>query len=1051
MSSIVSIRDIQRVSGNGNGHGGDQHSGDQTARTPHFRPRSASPVDAKALKALLERTVEGEVRFDAGSRALYATDGSNYRQVPIGVVLPKSNEDVIATMVACRKFGAPVLSRGGGTSLAGQCCNVAVVMDFSKYMNKVLEIDPKRKLARVQPGCVLDDLRDAAEKHGLTFGPDPATHNHNTLGGMIGNDSCGVHSVMSAFYGEGPRTADNVAELDILLYDGTLMTVGKMSEREFEKAGGRDGREGQIYRDVKMLRDKYLTQIHERYPQIPRRVSGYNFEYLVPENFHLARALVGSEGTLVTVLEATVHLVESPPARTLIAVGYQDIATAGDHVPEVLKFRPTALEGVDDGLVEDMRAQGIHPKYADLLPEGKGWLLIEFGGKDKAESDAKGRAFMEAFGPTGKPVSMHLYDDPPSEEKLWEVRKSSLGATTKLPGQADTHPGWEDSAVPPDKVGAYLRDLQKLFAKYQYRAPVYGHLGQGCIHCRINFDLETHEGVEKFRKFMLEAARLVVSYGGSLSGEHGDGQARAELLPLMFGSEIVEGFREYKKIWDPDWKMNPGKVVDPDPIVSNFRTGPDYNPPQLKTHFKFMADHGSFAQAANRCVGVGECRSHEDKGVMCPSYRVTHEEMHSTRGRARLLFEMLEGNPLEGGWKNESVKEALDLCLACKGCKGDCPVHVDMATYKAEFLSHYYEGRVRPRSAYAFGLIPIWVKLAALAPGLLNLASSLPLVGQAMKFAAGMDQRRHVPQFAPQSFQAWFAQRPSKKKAGLDHQVILWPDTFNNSFHTETAKAAVEVLEHLGWEVSVPQQQMCCGRPLYDYGFMDMAKAWLAQILETLSPQIMDGVPVVVLEPSCAAVFRDELMNLFPADENAKRLHAQTFLLSEFIQRYAPKNDIPKLRKKAIVHGHCHHKSLMKMTEEVAILDKLGLDHSQPESGCCGMAGAFGFEQGEHFDVAMACGEAKLLPAIEKADDDTLIIADGFSCREQISQDTPRHALHLAQVLKMALDRGETSGKYPESRYITPPKPPMDTRSAIIIGTLALGVAAIVWRKKIRG
>jgi FAD/FMN-containing dehydrogenase/Fe-S oxidoreductase len=1013
--------------------------------------KNGSTLDARALASELRTKIGGEVRFDAGSRALYSTDASNYRQIPIGVVIPRSVDDVIETVAACRCYGAPILSRGGGTSLAGQCCNVAVVMDFSKYLNKVLEVDPKKKTGRVQPGCVLDKLRDEAERYHLTFGPDPATHDHNTLGGMIGNDSCGIHSVLAVSQGYGARTADHIEEMEVLTYDGVRMRVGRTSEGEIERIINEGGRRGEIYSKLKMLRDRYADLIRKRFPHIPRRVSGFNLPYLLPESgFHVARALVGSEGTCVTILEATTNLIYSPPVRALLVLGYPDVYSAGDHVPEILPHKPSGLEGLDDILIGYMRKKGLHPEDINLLPKGGGWLLVEFGGESKEEADNKARRLMEELKKKGNAPSMKLFDDPREEKLVWGIRESGLGATANIPGEPYTWPGWEDSAVAPDKVGQYLRELRKLFDKYGYIASLYGHFGQGCVHCRIPFELRTKEGIANFRSFLGEAADLVVSLGGSISGEHGDGQARAELLPRMFGDELIQAFREFKSIWDPDWKMNPGKVVDPYRITENLRLGTDYNPTQPRTHFYFPHDDGNFAEATLRCVGVGKCRREHGK-TMCPSYRVTHEEMHSTRGRARLLFEMLEGDVIgKNGWRDESIREALDLCLSCKGCKGDCPVNVDIATYKSEFLSHYYEGKVRPRYAYAFGYIHWWSRLTSLMPDVANFFTQTPLIRDAAKIMADIAPERQIPRFATQTFKDWFYQRNGKRnELNNDKTVILWPDTFNNYFHPKTGQAAVEVLESVGFHVEVPGQNMCCGRPLYDYGFLDAAKRWLQDILNTIRPQIRDGIPVVVLEPSCAAVFRDELVNLFPHDEDAKRLSRQTFLLSEFLEKKANGYQPPKLKRKAVVHGHCHHKAIMGMSDEERVLSKLGLDAEVLDSGCCGMAGAFGFEK-DHYDVSIKVGEHELLPHVRNADKDTLIIANGFSCREQISQTTDRHALHLAQVIQMAMHEGPygPGGNYPERKYIDQEistRPQSKLKAAAMIGAGLLVVGALIW------
>ncbi len=974
------------------------------------RAAKSATVDAVALQSALQRSVRGEVRFDNGSRALYATDGSNYRQVPIGIVLPRDGNDVIAAIAIAREFGAPILPRGGGTSLAGQCCNVAVVLDFSKYMAGILEIDAHRQIARVQPGVILDHLRNAAEKFHLTFGPDPATHDRCTLGGMIGNNSCGVHSVMAG------KTDDNIESLDVLTYDGLRMKVAETSEQELEQIIRQGGRRGEIYSGLKSIRDRYADLIRQRYPNIPRRVSGYNLNYLLPENgFHVARALVGSEGTCVTTLEATCRLVQSPPERVLLVVAYPDIFQCGDHVPEIMAHGPIGLEGIDDFLVECTRRKGINSEGLELLPPGGGWLLAEFGAQTAAEAEDQARRLMQSLGKSPNPPLMHLFTDKQKAKRVWEVRESSLGAISHVPGEPLTWEGWEDSAVAPENLGRYLRDLRKLMDAYGYIGVLYGHFGHACVHTRISFDMQSRPGIENFRNFMEQAADMVVAYGGSLSGEHGDGQSRAELLPKMYGPELMQAFAEFKNIWDPQWKMNPGKVIEPYRMDENLRLGPDYHPWEPETHFQFPEDHGSLATAALRCVGVGKCRRYEG-GVMCPSFRVTGEEEHSTRGRAHLLWEMTQGDVIRGKWADEQVKESLDLCLACKGCKSDCPVGVDVATYKAEFLSHYYEDRRRPLNAYAFGNIDLWARLASNAPGLVNLTTQMPFLRDIAKLVAGIPHQRKIPAFAPQTFRNWFSRRSPRN---VDRStVLLWPDTFNNYFLPGTARAAVEVLESAGFRVLLPRAHLCCGRPLYDFGMLDRAKSLLLEILDVLEPEIEAEIPIVILEPSCAAVFRDELINLFPKDERAQKLSRQVFLLSEFLEKQAAHFRLPQLPRKALVHGHCHHKSVFKMTAEEAVLTKMGIDYHAPAPGCCGMAGSFGFED-EKYDVSMAIGELELLPALRCAPPDHLIIADGFSCREQIAQSTDRRALHLAEVIQMALRTPQTvAHPYPERESV---------------------------------
>ena len=970
--------------------------------------------DGVALARELEKIVRGEVRFDAGSRALYATDASNYRQVPIGVVVPRDAEDVANALARCRAHQAPVLARGGGTSLAGQCCNTAVVFDFSKYMYRSLEVDPIRRVARVQPGMPLDVLRQAARPYGLTFGPDPATHQYCTLGGMIGNNSCGVHSVLSAFYGQGPATADNVESLEIVTYDGARMRVGATSDADYEAIGSRGGRQAEIYRDLRAFVDQYASLIRREYPDIVRRVSGYNLPALLPENgFHVARALVGSESTLVTILEATVALLPVLPCRVLLVVGYPSVYEAADHVPAILEHRPVGLEGMDDMLVRDLRRIGVPKEETDLLPAGNGWLLVEFGAETNHEALRQARSVVSALEQSNNAPTCRIVEDPGEQGRLWELRESGLAATAHVTGRHPTWPGWEDSSVPVPQLGRYLRELRALFQKFDYHADLYGHFGQGCVHCRIDFDFRTDAGVATFRAFMHEAADLVVRHGGSLSGEHGDGQARGELLDRMFSAEMLRALRQFKAIWDPDWRMNPGKVIDARPLDADLRLngGPPAAP--LDTWFRFPGDQADFRRATRRCVGVGKCRK-DDTGTMCPSYMVTREEKHSTRGRARMLFEMVQGDPLSGGWTNGHVKEALDLCLACKGCKSECPVSVDMATYKAEFLAHYYEAHRRPRSAYAFGFISRWATLAELAPGLVNFTAHTPLLRTLTRFVAGMAGAREVPAFAASTFRSQFLRRtPLHGEAAP--RVILWPDTFNDHFHPSTLMSAVQVLEATGFRVEIPRARLCCGRPLYDYGFLGAARMHLETIMHSLQGEIEAGAPIVVLEPSCAAVFHDELLNLFPDDQRAQRLSEQVVSLGGFLETNA--EDLPPmtLYRKALVHGHCHQKALTGLDPELSVLRTLGLDLEVPDSGCCGMAGSFGFER-DHYDVSVAVGERVLVPAVRSASPDALIVSDGFSCREQIAQLTSRRALHLADVLALAMRTGPHGppGDYPE-------------------------------------
>lgn len=943
------------------------------------------------LAADLRRAVQGEVRFSAGDRALYSADASIYRTLPIGVVQPLDTEDVLAALAVCREHDVPVLPRGAGTSQAGQSCNAAVVLDFSRHLTRVLEVDPERRLARVEPGVALDRLRGEAERHQLTFGPDPSTHQYCTLGGMIGNDSCGVHSVTAG------TTVRNVETLDIVTYRGVRMTVGGPSLAPAGTSGMPDA-EAEIRTRLKELGERVEPLVRARFPDIPRRVSGYNLDQLLPgRGPNLARALVGTEGTCAVVLEATVRLVSSPVARALLLLGYPDVADAADDVPRVLEQSPTALEGLDDRLVAAVRRRRINLRQLDALPAGGGWLLVEFGAATREEAAALAtRAARELRHRDALVVA-----DPAEMVRYWQIRESALGATAQAPGRGPAWPGWEDSAVPPARMGEYLRELRRLLEAHHFSGAFYGHFGDGCLHTLTDFELTSEDGIRKFRAYVEAAADLVVGFGGSLSGEHGDGQARGELLVRMFGPELVAAFREFKAIWDPDGRMNPGKAVDARPLDADLRLAAVRPSPRLgQTRFRFAEDQGSLGLASRRCVGVGKC-TRPGGGTMCPSYMVTREERHSTRGRARLLFEMLETGSVAGGWRSREVKDALDLCLACKGCRGECPVQVDMATYKAEFLSHYYQGRLRPRSAYALGLIHWWAALAAVAPRMVNAALRAPGLGSALKWLAGIAPQRQPPAFAAQTFRAWFAGRPQRPAGG--ERVVLFADTFNDNFRPDTAKAAVEVLEAMGLQVVLPARRVCCGRPLYDHGMLTLARRQLAGVLDTLRAEIRAGTPIIGLEPSCVAVFKDELLNLMGDQEDARRLSAQTQLLADFV---APRLAALRLRPidaRGLIQGHCHQQALTGLDSDLAVLAAAGVAGELLDSGCCGMAGAFGYERGVHYRVAVACGERVLLPAVRAADPETLILANGFSCREQIEQSTGRPTLHLAEVLRMAL------------------------------------------------
>jgi len=951
-------------------------------------------VSAEAVRALrtdLKRSLSCDVDFSTGARAMFAADASNYRQVPICVVTPNSRDEVIETVRICREHEAPILPRGGGTSLAGQTCNVAVVIDFSRHLNRISEIDPGARLARVEPGCILDSLREEAKKHGLTFGPDPATHDHNTLGGMIGNDSCGVHSVTAG------RTADNVQRLTVLTYDGQVLDVGPTAKPQLDIITAENSRRGEIYRRMAQLGERYAPEIQARYPNIPRRVSGFENldEFLPGRDFNVARALTGTEGTCVLILDGLLDLVPHPPFRALALFGFKDVFTAADAIPDILKHHPAGLEGFDDKLFKAVKRAGSGHGGLDLLPEGRGWLIVEMAGETEQEAKEKAERLARAVHATHRIVT-----DPSEQQRVWKARESSLGATAFVQGQPANWPGWEDSAVPPDKLGDYLRDLQKLLDRYNYTMIYYGHFGDGLTHGRVDFDFHTEAGIDKYRRFMREAAILVHRYGGSLSGEHGDGQARAELLEIMYGPVLVDCFREFKAIWDPSGKMNPGKAIAPFPLDSNLRLGPSYQPPTLDTYFKFPGDGGSFAHATIRCVGVGKCRRKSvGEEVMCPSYLATGEEKHCTRGRAHLLHEMVRGEVITDGWRSKEVEEALSLCLACKGCKGDCPVSVDVATYKAEFRAHHYAGRLRSRAAYSMGLIDRWAPLGGRMPAVANLLTQRQPFAAAAKWIGGIDARSPMPKFARRTFRRAFHTR----KGG--ERVLLWPDTFNNHFRPETLNAAVDVLERGGFEVVVPERRLCCGRALYDWGFLKRAKKLLEDVLDCLAEEISAGTPLVVLEPACASVFKDELTNMFAGREDAAELSKQTYCFADFVAAHRDRFPEPRRGGRALVQVHCHQHAIFGFDSGKALLDWLEVDAERPPQGCCGMAGAFGMAK-ETYETGQAIGERMLLPRVRNLDAETLVLADGFSCREQIEFHGGQRTLHLAQLLAQRLPAG---------------------------------------------
>jgi FAD/FMN-containing dehydrogenase/Fe-S oxidoreductase len=979
---------------------------------PLTKPVRRKPSD---LERALSDRVDGEVRFDAGSRAAYSTDGSNFRQIPIGVVIPRTVEAAVEAVAVCREHAAPVLSRGGGTSLAGQCTNEAVVLDWSKYCNQVVSIAEDAKTCVVEPGIVLDRLNAELAPRNVRFGPEPATHMNCTLGGMIGNNSCGATAQRTG------KVVDNIAAMEVLLYDGTRFWCGPTSDDEYAHIERRGDRRAEIYRRLRRLGEAHAEEIRARYPAIPRRVSGYNLDSLLPQyGFDIAGLLVGSESTLVTVLRARLKLVPVLPERSLVVLGYPAIDQAADAVPAILPHNPIALEGLDHRLIRDQQVKHLNPQALRELPEGSAFLMVQFGGASREEVDQAAEQMLDDLHETEHHPTVEFFDDPVREDELWQVREAGLGATAHVPGQPDTFEGWEDSAVAPDRLGDYLRDLQRLYDQFGYSddlmPSLYGHFGQGCVHTRIPFDLYSTEGVAAYRRFMESAADLVVSHGGSLSGEHGDGQSRGELLERMFGPRLVGAFGELKAVFDPENRMNPGKVVHPARLDEHLRLGGDWSPDAPRDlFFRYPDDGGSFVQAANRCVGVGKCRqqSHSDGSVMCPSYQVTGEEEHSTRGRARLLFEMLNGHgdsPVADGWRSTAVRDALDLCLACKGCKTDCPANVDMATYKAEFLAQHFRGRPwrRPRSDLSLG----WLPVAAWAIATLRLATPANLLTHtrwlngAAAFAAGIEPRE-APLFAGESLQRWHSRRVAVGghggRPGARGTVLLWPDTFTNYFHPHVGQAAVRVLEAAGWAVEIPSEPLCCGLTWISTGQLRTGKRILARTVARLAEHVRAGGFVVGLEPSCTTVFRSDAAELFPDEQDVRRLRDHTVTLAELLTRHTPGWQPPQVNREVLAQVHCHQHAVLGWDAEAELLKAAGAEAEPLQSGCCGLAGNFGFQPG-HGDLSRAVAERVLLPRVRHAAAGAVVLADGFSCRTQIHEldSGGREAMHLAELLAHA-------------------------------------------------
>ncbi|MFB7779460.1 FAD-binding and (Fe-S)-binding domain-containing protein [Streptomyces bauhiniae] len=951
------------------------------------------------LASELRRAVRGEVRFDATARALMTMDASNYRRVPLGVVAPRDAEDVAAVLEVCRARGTPVVARGGGTSIAGQATGTGVVLDFTRHMNEVLELDPDGRTARVQPGLVLDRLQAAAAPYGLRFGPDPSTHGRCTLGGMIGNNSCGAHSVAWG------TTADSVRDLSVLTARGERSRLGR------DWSGAPEG--------LRTLVEGELARLRTGFPELPRRISGYALDALLPERgADVARSFCGSEGTLGVLTEAVLDLVEAPAAHALAVLGYADESAAADAASALLTHGPLTVEGMAADLI----------RAPIGLPEGGAWLFVETGGASAGEARARAEAVVRA----ADVVDALVVTDPVAQRGLWRLREDASGTATRMPDGTEAWPGWEDCAVPPARLGAYLRDFRALLAAHGLRGAPYGHFGEGCVHVRIDFDLLTEAGVGRFRRFSEEQADLVVSHGGSLSGEHGDGQARAELLPRMYGAEMVGLFERAKAVWDPDDLLNPGMLVRPARLDDNLRFAVLPRRP-VDVAFGYPQDDGDFRAAVRRCVGVAKCRTESAGGsaVMCPSFRATGEEEHSTRGRARLLHEMLAGEVITDGWRSTEVRDALDLCLSCKGCRSDCPVGVDMATYKAEFLHHHFAGRLRPAAHYSLGSLPVWLRWVARARAapLVNRLATVGPLARLGKRVGGIAREREIPRLASETFSRWWRARPAAPESGgSGHLVVLWPDTFTEHLSPSVGRAAVRVLESAGLRVALPptllpgrrpvgdgtsrtpaallgarHAQVCCGLTYLSTGRLDRARAVLRRTLDLMEPVLEAGVPVVVLEPSCAAALRADLPELLPDDPRAASLAAAVRTFAETLRQYAPHWTPPILDRPVTGQTHCHQHAVLGDTADRDLRASAALTGTL-SGGCCGLAGNFGFEKG-HFDVSRTCAEDQLLPALHSAPDNAAILADGYSCRTQVEQLTGIRARHLAEVLAEGLER----------------------------------------------
>jgi FAD/FMN-containing dehydrogenase/Fe-S oxidoreductase len=971
-------------------------------------------VQAAELTARLRAAGLSEIDTAIRRRAEYSSDASNYRVVPLAVAFPRSADDLVAALTVCRELGVPLVGRGAGTSIAGNALSTGLVLDTSRHLNRVLSVDPEQRTAVVEPGTVLDSITKAAAPYGLRFGPDPSTHSRATIGGAIGNNACGSRALR---YG---RSADNVVSLDVLTGTGARFTAARFNAERHGKdepgAGSASaGAEAALLADLRALADGNLAAIRTEFGRFTRQVSGYSLEHLLPEQgFDVAKFLSGTEGTLALTLGATVRLVDTPPATALAVLGYPDMPAAADAVPALLPHLPVALEGLDSRLVDVVRTRR-GPAAVPDLPRGGGWLFAETAGDTVADAVDAARKLAADAGCLDSAVFTG-----PQAAALWRIREDGAGLSGRTPAGAPAWPGWEDSAVPPASLGPYLRELAALMARHGVDGLMYGHFGDGCVHARIDFPLRERPRV--LREFTVDAAKLAASYGGSVSGEHGDGRARGELLPLMYSAEAIGLLRGVKHLFDPGNLLNPGIIVDPAPLDADLRF-PAALPLRRGLGFAYPHDGGDFTTAVHRCVGVGKCRADTTAsgGVMCPSYLATRDEKDSTRGRARVLQELANGT-LVSGWDAPEVSEALDLCLSCKGCSSDCPAGIDMATYKAEALYQRYRRRLRPASHYSLGWLPRLAALATRSRWSARLANASLRVKPAAALAkrlGGIDHRRDLPQFAPESFRRWFAARQqaaapapaSGSAASVRLPVLLWVDTFTNAFSPGVGQAAVAVLEAAGYDVQITEQNVCCGLTWISTGQLDGARRQLRRTLRALTPALDAGVPVVGLEPSCTAALRRDAGELLPGDRRAKALAGAVKTLAELLRStdgWTPPDlsDISG-QQAAVAQPHCHQHAVLGWDSDAALLREAGAT-VHAVGGCCGLAGNFGVERG-HYDVSVAVAETALLPAVRAAGDGATVLADGFSCRTQLDHLADVQATHLAELLAARLPPSESS------------------------------------------